>query len=62
MKSNKSYIALCDSPAEPKLEQEELDRQIKAFLAKGGEVKQIPTGFSAYQTLSTIRAERKKKQ
>jgi hypothetical protein len=60
MRSNKSYIALCDSPAEPKLEQEALERQVKEYLAKGGEVKQIPTGMSAYRPLSTIRTEKKK--
>jgi len=60
VKSNKSYVALCDSPKEPEISREELDAQIKAYLAKGGKITQVSQGASGYKSINLYAEQRKK--
>lgn len=61
VKSNKSYVALCDSPKEPEISREELDTQIKEYLAKGGKIEQLPRGASGYKSVAMYAEQRKKR-
>jgi hypothetical protein len=61
VKSNKSYVALCDSPKEPEISREELDAQIKAYLAKGGKIQELPRGASGYMPVNMYAEQRKKR-
>jgi hypothetical protein len=54
MRNNK-HFAMCDSPIEPKINQDDLRAKIDDFLAKGGKIRLVPTGISNYEPLSVLR-------
>ena len=55
MRSNTYYYNLSRAPDKQNPEREKLEAQIKAYLASGGKVQQIPTGVSNYEPLSVVK-------
>lgn len=44
---------MAEEPTTPTVSQEEIDKQKEEFFVKGGEVKEVPVGTSAYDYAST---------
>jgi len=59
MRNNK-HFAMCDSPIQPKLNQQALMTSVERFIAKGGNVTQVPTGVSGYEPLSVVKKNKGK--
>ena len=60
MRDNRVYTSMCKSPAEPAISQAEIYAHIAAFLARGGNVQQIPTGVCSYEPLSVVQKNKGK--
>ena len=55
MKNNKLYP---DYPIKPQKTREELDAEIRAYLAQGGKINPVPSGVTAVQPITIIRVQK----